>query len=75
MEEKSAVYANLVMVQAEPADFLLQFGIKSNRSSPNIPEEDFFLDVYLSPVTAKGLLSVLANAVAAWERNNGIIPG
>ncbi|MGI9862736.1 DUF3467 domain-containing protein [Moorella naiadis] len=72
--EESAVYANLVQIQAGPADFLLQFGIKSNRSSPNIPEEDFFLDVYLSPVTAKAMLTILANAVIAWERNNGAIP-
>lgn len=69
---KPTVYANVISVETAQSDFLIRFGIKKDRRR-DVSEEDFDLNVILSPQTAKEFLNILANAVTQYEMLYGPI--
>jgi hypothetical protein len=69
---KPTIYANVISVETAQSDFLIRFGIKKDRRR-DVSEEDFDLNIILSPQTAKEFLSILANAVTQYEMLYGPI--
>lgn len=65
-------YSNISSVDVGLFDFILKFGIKKKRNSP-VTEEDFDLEIAISPQHAKSFLEILEAAVNDYEREFGKI--
>ena len=75
MEEKENVpvyYCNIAQIEVNIYDFNFKFGIKKKRNEP-ISEEDFDLQIIMSPQHAKSLLEALNQTIKNYEENFGII--
>ncbi|KXG75495.1 hypothetical protein AN618_18630 [Fervidicola ferrireducens] len=69
---KPTIYANVISVETAQSDFLIRFGIKKDRRR-DVSEEDFDLNVILSPQTAKEFLNILTNGISQYEMLYGPI--
>jgi hypothetical protein len=63
-------YCNVVGIDAGAFDFIFKFGLKKKRNNP-VSDEDFDIEIIMSPQHAKSLLEVLNQVVANYEKEFG----